>query len=236
MIASKEPIIYDFDSLRTRIAVEPFRSALISVWRTTDLEGIFSHYVGNEKFAREVMRPAEVSLNTDDRMLLEFAFARMRQTGHHLSFDEMRRNAQLVEADHPVGRGTLDWKKVEEQRHGMFLAYGHPPQLRESMSVDEKALVGAFNDYANNNLAAAWDNWRVLKREPRNPVELAMVAECLADQGKEAASGYIDQLQAIDQTEATAIRARLFWRQNRIIVSMSRTDPGRSTARGLRVR
>src|SRR5205814_588907 len=80
----------------------------------------------------------------------------------------------------------------------------------------EKALVGAFNDYANNNLAAAWDNWRVLKREPRNPVELAMVAECLADQGKEAASGYIDQLQAIDQTEATAIRARLFWRQNRI--------------------
>ena len=215
LIASKDPISYDLDLLRTRIALEPFQSALAKVWRTTDLEGVFSHYVGNGKFAHNAMQRSGVPLNTDDQMLLEFAFARNRQAGHHLSFADMRRDAQLFEADRPVARGELDWKKVEEQRNGMFLAYDHPPQPHGSMSGEELVLVRALNNYADDNLAGAWENWELLKRQPHNPIELAMVAECLADQGNEAALPYIDQLQAIERTEAQAIRARLLWRQNR---------------------
>jgi spermidine synthase len=215
LIASKDPITYDLDLLRTRIALEPFQSALAQAWRTTDLEGVFSHYVGNGKFARNAMQHSGVPLNTDDQMLLEFAFARNRQSGHRLSFADMRRDAQRFEADRPVARGELDWKKVEEQRNGMFLAYDHPPQPHGSMSGEELILVRAFNNYADDNLAGAWENWALLKRQPHNPIELAMVAECLADQGNEAALPYIEQLQAIEKTEAEAIRTRLLWRQNR---------------------
>jgi spermidine synthase len=215
LIASRDPISYDIDSLRARIALEPFRSALAKVWRTTDLEGVFSHYVGNEKFARNAMCRPGVPLNTDDQMLLEFAFARNRQTGQHLSFEDMRREAQRFEADRPVARGALDWKKVEEQRNGMFLAYNHTPQPHGSMPEGQMILIRAFNHYANDNLAAAWESWKLLKRQPHNPIELVMVAECLADQGDEAALAYIDQLQTIDRTEAQAVRARLLWRQKR---------------------
>jgi spermidine synthase len=215
LIASKESVSYDIDSLRSRIALEPFRSALAKVWRTTDLEGVFSHYVGNAQFARNVMHRPDVQLNTDDRMLLEFAFARSRQAGQHLSFDEMRRDARLAEADRPVAVGELDWKKVEEQRSGMFLAYDHPPQPRSSMSDEEMLLVRALNDYARDNLAGAWENWKLLRRPPHNPIELLMVAECLAERGDDAALVYVDQLATIERTEALAIRARLLWRQNR---------------------
>jgi spermidine synthase len=215
LIASKDPITYDIGSLRTRIAQEPFQDALAKVWRTIDLEGIFSHYVGNGKFARNAMQHPGVPLNTDDQMLLEFAFARNRGAGHHLSFDDMRRAARSLEADHPVARGELDWEKVEEQRNGMFLAYDHPTQPHGSMSGEQMMLVRALNSYAKDDLAGAWENWKLLGRQPRNPIELTMVAECLADQGDQAAVGYIDQLQAIGRTEAEAIRARLLWRQNR---------------------
>ena len=215
LIASKESVSYDINSLRSRIALEPFRGALAKVWRTTDLEGVFSHYVGNAKFARNVMHRPDVQLNTDDRMLLEFAFARSRQAGQHLSFDEMRRDARLAEADRPVAIGELDWKKVEEQRSGMFLASGHPPQPHSSMSDKEMLLVRALNHYAKDNLAGAWENWKLLSRPPHNPIELLMVAECLAERGDEAALVYIEQLATIDSTEAQAIRARLLWRQNR---------------------
>jgi hypothetical protein len=161
------------------------------------------------------MQHSGVPLNTDDQMLLEFAFARNRQAGHHLSFADMRRDAQRFEADRPVARGELDWKKVEEQRNGMFLAYDHPPQPHGSMSGEELVLVRALTNYAEGNLTGTWENWASLKRQPHNPIELAMVAECLADQGNEAALPYIEQLQAIEKTEAEAIRARLLWRQNR---------------------
>jgi hypothetical protein len=234
LIASKDPITYDLHSLRTRIAQEPFQSALAKAWRTTELEGVFSHYVGNGKFARNVMQRPGVPLNTDDQMLLEFAFARNRQSGHRLSFADMRRDAQLIGADRPVACGELDWKRVEEQRNGMFLAYDHPPQPHGSMSGDELILVRALNNYADDNLTGAWENWELLKRQPHNPIELAMVAECLADQGNEAALPFIEQLQAIEKTEAEGIRARLLWRQNRFeearvtmgnVLSSLRVDP-----------
>ena len=97
----------------------------------------------------------------------------------------------------------------------MFLAYDHPPQPHGAMSGEQMALVRALNHYANDNLAGAWDNWKLLKRPPHNPIELVMVAECLAEQGDDAALVYIDELQGIDRTEAEAVRARLLWRQGR---------------------
>ena len=47
LIGSKEPIVYDTASMRKRLASEPFLTALPNVWRTTGLEGVFAHYVGN---------------------------------------------------------------------------------------------------------------------------------------------------------------------------------------------
>jgi spermidine synthase len=215
LIASKDPITYDIDLLRSRAAAEPFRTALANVWRTTELEGVFSHYVGNEKFAHQVMRSPGVELNTDDHMLLEFAFARNRQSGHRLSFADMRRDARRVQADRPLAQGALDWKKIEEQRLGMFLAFDHPPQPGDSTSDEQTVLIRALNNYANDNLPAAWENWRLLNREPQNPLELLMVAECLADAGNSKATIYLAQLHEIDATEAEAVRARLLWRQHR---------------------
>ncbi len=213
LVVSKEQIRYDFDAIRNRIALEPFQSALTKVWRTNDLEGIFSHYVGNDRFAHEVMQQPETPLNTDDRMLLEFAFARNRQTGHHLSFEQMRRDAHRVNADKPNATGELDWQKIEVQRQEMFLAYDHPPQPHGSMSEEQMILVRALNDYASGNLAGALTNWRSLNREPLNSIELTMVSECMADLGDQTAVRYIERLKEFDATEADAIRSRLLWRQ-----------------------
>jgi len=216
LIGSQTPISYDFDSLRTRIALEPFRTALPNVWRTTDLEGVFTHYLANGKFARTVMQNPGIPLNTDDQMLLEFAFARNRQSDRVLSFNELRRDASLAEADRPVAHGELDWTRVEEQRLAMSVAFGSAPQVEGSMSDEQKQLSGAFGAYLSDDFTAAWNHWKSLAREPHNPIELTMVAECLADQGSETALRYINLLQTIQPTEAEAIRTRLLWRGKRI--------------------
>jgi spermidine synthase len=215
LLASKNPIQYDLARLRTRIGSEPFKSALANVWRTTDLEGVFSHYVGNNKFAHEVIQRPGVPLNTDDQMILEFAFARNRQTGRHLSFEEMRRESHRVAADKPAGIGELDWRNVEEQRFGMFLDADRSRQPETWMSDRQMTLARALSNYAAGNLAGALENWKAFQSEPHTPIELMLVAESLADQGNEDAAPYIAQLENIDPTGALALRARLVWRQNR---------------------
>jgi spermidine synthase len=239
LICSRTPIGYDVDSMRTRLAAEPFCTALANVWRTTDLEGVFSHFVGNEKFAQTAMGYPGIPLNTDDRMVLEFAFARSRQSDSGINFNDLRRDAALVGADRPITRGALDWKSVEEQRIAMLIAYNGPMRQDDSMPKEQSGLLQAFNGYVAANFNYAWTNWKSLAREPRNLSELALVAECLADRGDDAARPYIDQLNKILPTEAEAIRARLLWREKRIeqatatvqhCIESLRVDPWPSTA------
>lgn len=216
LVGSKDPISYDIASLRERAAQEPFKSALANVWRTTDVEGIFSHYVANEKFTRIVMREREIPLNTDDRTLLEFAFARNLRMSHGISFAQLRGDAGAFGADHPAIRGEVDWKDVEVGRLGIFVPFESPPQPNDALSGTDRALGAVVENYVKGNLSRAWTFWEELHREPRTLVELTIVAECLADQGDTKAFTYINRLAEIEPTDAKAIKARLLYRQQRI--------------------
>jgi spermidine synthase len=217
LIGSKDPINYDAEVMRARIAAEPFRTALPNVWRTMDLEGVFSHYLGNGRFARTVIQSTDVPLNTDDRMLLEFAFARNRQSDTGLSFNQLRRDAAAAAADRPEVRGALDWNLVQDQRIAMSVEYEGPVRPQGQMSNEHARLLRIFDSYVSGDFTGTWEHWKTLAREPRNITELALVAECLAERGDETAPAYIEQLQKILPTEAEALRARFFWRQNRTV-------------------
>jgi hypothetical protein len=170
------------------------------------------------------MRYPGIPLNTDDRMLLEFAFARSRLSDSGINFNDLRHEAALAGADRPVTRGALDWKSVEEQRIAMLVSYNGPTRPDDSMSGEQSKLLQAFNGYFAANFGYAWANWKSLAREPRNLGELALVAECLADRGDESALPYIDQLHKILPTEAQAIRTRLLWREKRIDLAGSTVE------------
>ena len=208
LIGSQSAIVRDFAALRARIAEEPFQNAIASAWETTSLEGVFTHYIGNGEFARQVTANSRVPLNTDDRMLLEFAFARNRQTDNRINFAEMRELARSTGADRPVNSDALDWNRIERERVALYGHSGRPGELQ----IEGQRLGDALAHYENGDLAGAWARWQSLQREPRDIPEFRLVAECLADRGEDAALIYLDKVQP---SEADAIRARLFWRQHR---------------------
>ena len=51
LVGSREPVAIDVDTLRARVAREPFRSALLCGWRARDAEGMLARYIGNGGFA-----------------------------------------------------------------------------------------------------------------------------------------------------------------------------------------
>ncbi len=115
LVASKTPIVIDTAMLRDRLASQPYASAIFNVWRVTTVEGLLARLVANESFARAAADVA-VALNTDDRPVIEFGFARSLGEGVILS-DALVRNATALRANRPTNmRGTVDWKSVEPQR------------------------------------------------------------------------------------------------------------------------
>ena len=119
LLSSAGPVSYDIPRLRARIAEEPYRSALAAVWRTADLEGFLAHYVAGPAVARDLAR--EQALNTDDRTLVEYAFARHLGLGRHFNIETVEKLARDRGEDRP-----------RVMRWGRGLGMGYRPASRLS--------------------------------------------------------------------------------------------------------
>ena len=106
LLASREPVVIDAGQLRTRLAAEPYRSAIRYAWSVDSAEGFLSRLVANETFARAAAAEA-VAMNTDDRTVIEFGFARSLSDIHSMA-TQIAGASRSLGADKPLAiRGTL---------------------------------------------------------------------------------------------------------------------------------
>jgi spermidine synthase len=219
LIASAEPVAYDYDTLKERMAQEPFRSALLGAWRVTSLEGLLARYVGGPPLAASLAEQVPAwALNTDDRNTLEFGYARtLGQTGL-FDFASLREAAQRVKAERPshTGNAPVDMIRLEDERLAAFSGMNMAPLVQKQYLSRALSLrASAHTQWIDRNRPGALAAWRAQSDPPRNPTELAMVAELLADAGNEEALDPIGKLREFQPAEADACLARLRIRQGR---------------------
>jgi spermidine synthase len=213
LLASHQPVSYDVESLRARLAEEPFRNALAAAWRTNSLEEFLAHYVGNGAVATTLQNLASWPLNTDDRTVIEFAFARSVNLAKGFQLANLRASAQAAQADRPQFiRGEIDWSRVNEGRLSMYGLLNRAEQIQAALTLPQRSRAVAFANYVDGDLPAALREWRAQSDEPKTLSQLAMVAECLATEGDNTAVPYIEKLAEILPNDAEAIRAELLWR------------------------
>ena len=216
LLASHLPVHYDVEALRLRLAEEPFKSALPAAWRADGLEDFLGHYVGNVAVAQTLQHLTTGPLNTDDRTVIEFAFARSVNLTNGFQIVNVRASAHGANADRPQDvDGEVDWSRVDEARLSMFASLSRAEQTQMTWSPQQRSRAAAFASYANGDLPAALRDWRAQSEEPKTLSQFALVAECMAAAGDSAAFPYIDKLAEILPWDAEAIRAELFWRTRR---------------------
>lgn len=216
LVGSAQPITSDVPTLRARLAEEPFHSALLNVWRANDLEGFLAHYVANNAVARGVWNQPGVRINTDDRTVLEYAFARGAAVRTRFDLAQFQASARYCKADRPATvNGEIDWASVADQRISMTLTLEDPKDAEVYLTRDQRLRAAAFRAYVEGDLAGALRSWQAQPREPKDLNELTLVAECLANCGDGKAIDYANQLKMSLPTDATAIAARLLFCQEK---------------------
>ncbi|HJT81003.1 MAG TPA: fused MFS/spermidine synthase, partial [Chthoniobacterales bacterium] len=216
LMATREPISYDADKLRQRLSQEPLRSAMRSAWRGDGLEEFLGHYVANAEVSKAMRDLQPWPLNTDDRTVIEFAFARSVSATNVFDSASFRAAARVAGCDRPnIVDGNVDWDRVREAQLSSFVMLGSSEPMRNLLTEDERCRATAFVKYANGDLVGAIQHWRAQPSKPRTLAQLAMVAECLAEIGDSAAVKYIEQLSEILPLDANAIRAQVLIRQGR---------------------
>ena len=214
LVCSMAPRRYSIPLLRRRIDSEPYRSALRYAWSAYDLEGFFARYVGRPALARMVARPELQHrwLNSDDRMLVEFGFARTVGRGKTFSLTDLVKAARQRGEHRPaLSVGTLDWKKVDNDRLLINIFEGQFAAAEPGMNEKTQHRLKAYNYFIAGQLGQVLESWQKQPREPAHPLELTMIAEALAEQGNFAAMGLLDRLNGRWPVEADAVRARFYW-------------------------
>jgi hypothetical protein len=102
------------------------------------VSGFLAYLLANENFALAAAKQAE-ELNTDDRTVIEFGFARSIDAGASLH-RQIANDAAAIRALYPRNvRGAIDWKAVEQKRPWI----DHPNQPADLGELAKVALAAA---------------------------------------------------------------------------------------------
>lgn len=216
LVASRAPLARTAAKLRARIAEEPFRSALAKTWHVADLEGFVAHLVAGPGLVGSVVRAEADALNTDDRMLIEFGFA--RSVGHTTA-----RRGELIQAASRLGAlrqielgEALDWDRIEEHRAAIPTLSAAAPALPSSISLAAQLRLVAQASWTKADFGGALQAWTSQDGEPRSFIELVVLGDALAAAGDDRARVVIEKLRPAFAAEADVILAHLLLRQGRL--------------------
>ena len=217
LIGAKHPIQYQSAAISKLIEQEPYKTAIRATWHTTNLNGLFSHYIAGNALSRAIAALPNVEHNEDDRNVVEFGFARtVGRTGTPMIM-EMRNVARRLGASEPIVDGRpLDPSVLRTALVSFYTANDFGTSISVEGTANERARQLALQAfYVQKNGAAVRSNWDAQSEGPRDPVELAMLATLEAAAGSDTALPYINQIRSYEPAEADAILATLLARQGK---------------------
>ncbi|HMJ54457.1 MAG TPA: fused MFS/spermidine synthase [Polyangiaceae bacterium] len=222
LVASKKRTHYDLAQIREQIGKEPFRTALRTAWRVVDAEGFLSHFVARGTFARAIAYVDRAAINTDDKNLIEFGFARVAGDSsgdtHGGRLAEIRETARARNENRPAElEKEVDWGRVDEMGTAFRAAELADLTPSEAMTEERRHRHFALLHFLEGRTRESVGEWRAQSRDPIGPTELAVVAESYADNGDDQAHGHIERLRVFQPIEADAILGRLLLRQGRFV-------------------
>jgi spermidine synthase len=215
LVGARRPIAYDSRALAARLEDEPVRSAIANTWRAVNVDGLFAHFVANDRFAQTLARMPGVDVNTDDRNVVEFGLARSVGRSHGTLVAEVRRDARAISAARPrlaadegVNWGAVDtaWVNFNGWDEDSRAAAG-------TATADEQSRRVALQRYSIGDLKGAREYWGRQTDPPRDLFDLEMLADLEADAQSDAAWALIDRLRAYQPAEADVLTSELLFRQ-----------------------
>jgi spermidine synthase len=217
LVAAKKRLTYRADALAARMQEEPFKTALRVAWRAVDLTGLLAHFIAGAPLARLMADAPGVTINTDDRNVVEFGFARSVGSGASLLAD-LRNLALRAGHARPAfpDPPPVDWAAVHTAWVGFQATEQHLAGVEVTGPPDEQARQSALILYYRDaDVAAARSAWHQQTRPASGPTELAMLSDLEAETGSDNALSLIEQLRQYQPGEADAILATLRFRQGR---------------------
>jgi len=210
LLASAAPRVYDVARLRSRLAVEPYRTIWPRAGLVADAEGVLSHFIAGDALVRAIGKVSGTPVNTDDANLLEYAFARrVGASGVDISV-ELSSLTIARNLARPDVSGAVDWRRVDELRDRAWVITGGIGPELPLADADVRRRAKGFAAVCTGDIVAGARAWYAQKDlAPKDPAERFIVAQMLAQERDERALTLATELGTDGyRAEEQVIRAR----------------------------
>ena len=205
--------MYDVARVRARVEAAPYREALNVAWRTRGVEGLFSHFVASSAYAEAVVQTEGKRLNTDDRTLIEFGFARTVGHAQLLQLEQIgaaaRRRGQHLPA---VAGGRIDTERLDVLR--LWVKPDRTAKLQAAqLSATQRPWQAPIRLFSTRRYQEALASWPDPETQARTVDEIRLVAFGRAEAGDGRAQVDIERLRQLAPIDAGIAEALLLYRQ-----------------------
>ncbi|NLI76282.1 MAG: fused MFS/spermidine synthase [Candidatus Riflebacteria bacterium] len=209
-VCSQEPLDHSVPRLRSAIQEEPFRSAFGNCWRADDLEGVLARFLANPATVRAYLAsvPADLPLNTDDRMIVEFGFARAVGKPVVSPIGPLLASRNLPANWNGFRDGPIDLGLVHDLRSQIWALEGMVPGPGIWDPLANRTRITIYDRFVRGDLQGVRSAWSRMASSPVTTYDLCVLGEALADIGHGSTSAVLDLLEPRFPGEAAAIRAR----------------------------
>jgi hypothetical protein len=199
---------YSVAQLRERIALPVIKQALAVSWYVYDLEGFLAHFTASAGWADAIARQGATPLNTDDRTLLEYRFAKTVGSASPFSVEAIRKRlAELNYHRLPLSGDAVDWNVVELRRQEFNVLFGTDPSAELLSDREDIVLAEALAAYKAGDYARVIDRWPPGYREPTGVIQRMLLARAYAEMGRPDCLALIASFEAEFPIEAAGINA-----------------------------
>jgi predicted membrane-bound spermidine synthase len=219
LVCSPTTLEYSSAELGQRIAVPTIKRALADSWKVSNLEGFLAHFMASAGWADEIAKQAGVPLNTDDRTILEYSFAKTVGRASPFSVEAARKQLATMGFHRPsLGENSIDWKAVEMRRQEFNLLFGIQPSAALLPETEDVALIQAFKAYQRANSNQQEDYAQVVKLWPasyqqtESALQRMLLARSYAELGRPDCLELIAGLEEQFPIEAAALNAVFYSR------------------------
>jgi len=175
------PPEYTKEQLRTRITQPLFAEALKRVWLTNSVEGMLAHHLASPEFARSLLQTNPTTVNTDDRNLLEYGFARALSKDNIFETTQVLSMAIEQETDMPAHLAPqINRTRLTYERLRMLAADGATSSIPSDLDGDDQSRADAAVAFAKGNFDQVLTTWT---GTPTSPFEQLMLLESAAQAG-----------------------------------------------------
>ncbi|MBF0408944.1 MAG: fused MFS/spermidine synthase [Candidatus Riflebacteria bacterium] len=216
LICSRFPQVISPESVRRKLAEEPFASGFKHAWNAFDVTDILARYVASSDFTRMVVSQsfADVPLNTDDQMIIEYRFAKIVGKKNLFSASVFRSLAQKCRMHRPAlsDSSSIDWTEVDRRSLMIYPLDGMHPIIEKtifSKLSDHISLYSSFVDGKFNLMN------KILEKKtfiPDHPFDLLIAAESLANIASTTAKQMLQKIEQVFPLESEFIKSRFEYR------------------------